>query len=102
MNCLYFICERKFYARTHVKITPHWKSTLIEASLRGPLGRRKHKKASLNRVKLRVNVNASSLIFLYKIDSHGGIMHHAGGERQAYSTQETWLFRLPFAHMCYN
>ena len=20
-NCLYFICERKFYARTHVKIT---------------------------------------------------------------------------------
>ena len=28
MHCLYFICERKFYARTHVKITRHWKSTL--------------------------------------------------------------------------
>ena len=31
MHCLYFICERKFYATTHVKITRHWKSTLIEA-----------------------------------------------------------------------
>ena len=30
MHCLYFICERKFYARTHVKITRHWKSTLIQ------------------------------------------------------------------------
>ena len=28
MDCLYFICERKFYARTHLKITQHWKSTL--------------------------------------------------------------------------
>ena len=28
MHCLYFIRERKFYARTHVKITQHWKSTL--------------------------------------------------------------------------
>ena len=27
MHCLYFICERKFYAPTHVKITQHWKST---------------------------------------------------------------------------
>ena len=25
---LYFICERNFYARTHVKITRQWKSTL--------------------------------------------------------------------------
>ena len=28
MHCLYFICERKFCAGTHVKITRHWKSTL--------------------------------------------------------------------------
>ena len=28
MHCLYFICERNFYARTHVKITRHWISTL--------------------------------------------------------------------------
>ena len=28
LHCLYFICERKFYARSHVKITRHWKSTL--------------------------------------------------------------------------
>ena len=28
MHGLYFICERKFYARTHVEITRHWKSTL--------------------------------------------------------------------------
>ena len=28
MHCLYFICERKFYARTHVKIARHWNSTL--------------------------------------------------------------------------
>ena len=28
MLCLYFICERKFYAFTHVKITRHWKTTL--------------------------------------------------------------------------
>ena len=28
MHCLYFICERKFYGRTHIKITRHWKSTL--------------------------------------------------------------------------
>ena len=26
--CLYFICGRKFYARTHVKITQQWKSSL--------------------------------------------------------------------------
>ena len=41
---------------------------------RSPRSQEAQKKASLNRVKLRVNVNASSLIFLYKIDSHGGIM----------------------------
>ena len=28
MYCLYFICKLKFYARTHIKITRHWKSTL--------------------------------------------------------------------------
>ena len=28
MHCLYFICKLKFCARTHVKITRHWKSTL--------------------------------------------------------------------------
>ena len=28
MHCLYFLCERKFHSRTHVKITRHWKSTL--------------------------------------------------------------------------
>ena len=27
-HCLYFICERKFYARRHGKITRQWKSTL--------------------------------------------------------------------------
>ena len=27
LPCLYFICERKCYARTHVKVTGHWKST---------------------------------------------------------------------------
>ena len=30
MHCLYFICKRKFYLRTHVKITRPWKSTLRE------------------------------------------------------------------------
>jgi len=34
MHCHYFICERKFYARTHVKITRHWKSTLLLSPLR--------------------------------------------------------------------
>ena len=29
IHCLYFICERKFYACTHVKITRQWKSTLM-------------------------------------------------------------------------
>ena len=28
MQCICFICKRKFYARTHVNITRHWKSTL--------------------------------------------------------------------------
>ena len=28
MHCVYFICKRKFYASTHVKITPQGKSTL--------------------------------------------------------------------------
>ena len=28
MHCLYSICERKCYVRTHVKITRQWKSTL--------------------------------------------------------------------------
>ena len=32
MHCLYFICERKFCAGTHVKITRHWKSTLSLAA----------------------------------------------------------------------
>ena len=31
MHCLYFIYERKFYARTHVKITRLWKPTLRES-----------------------------------------------------------------------
>ena len=30
MHRVYFICECKFYARAHVKITRHWKSALIE------------------------------------------------------------------------
>ena len=33
MHCLYFIWERKFYARAHVKISRHWKSTLMESFL---------------------------------------------------------------------
>ena len=36
MECLYFICERKFYARTRVKITRHWKPTLIVRKDRNP------------------------------------------------------------------
>ena len=28
MHCPSFICDRKVYGRTHVKITRHWKSTL--------------------------------------------------------------------------
>ena len=31
MHCLHFICERKFYACTHVKITRHWNSTLRDS-----------------------------------------------------------------------
>ena len=39
MHCLYFICERKFYARTHVKITRYWKSIhRAEALLSGDPG----------------------------------------------------------------
>ena len=34
MHCLHFICERKFYALTHVKITRHWKSTLWSSNSR--------------------------------------------------------------------
>ena len=30
MLCLYFICERKFYAHTYVKNTRRWKSALRE------------------------------------------------------------------------
>ena len=29
-----FFCERKFYARTHVKITRHWKSMLMPSPVR--------------------------------------------------------------------
>ena len=36
MEFLYFICERKFYARTRVKITRHWKRTLIGRKDRNP------------------------------------------------------------------
>ena len=32
IHCLYFICERKVYARTHGKITRHFKSTLKGSS----------------------------------------------------------------------
>ena len=28
IHCLYFICERKFYSRAHIKITRQWKSSL--------------------------------------------------------------------------
>ena len=38
MYCLYFICERKFYARTHVKITRHWKSSLTRSTYDGSTG----------------------------------------------------------------
>ena len=37
IHCLYFICERKFYARRHVKITRQWKSTLNERDYISPL-----------------------------------------------------------------
>ena len=33
IDCLYFICERKFYARTHVKIMRQWKSTLTKQTI---------------------------------------------------------------------
>ena len=29
IDCLYFICERKFYPRAYVKITRQWKPTLV-------------------------------------------------------------------------
>ena len=32
IHCLHFNYERKSYARTHVKITRHWKSTLTCAA----------------------------------------------------------------------
>ena len=31
MHYLYYISERKFYARTHVKIMRHWKTTLTQS-----------------------------------------------------------------------
>ena len=34
MHCLHFICESKCYARTYVKITRQWKSTLSLLSLK--------------------------------------------------------------------
>ena len=34
MHCLYFICEREFYERTHVKITRHWNNPY--SGLRSP------------------------------------------------------------------
>ena len=43
MHCLYFICERKFCARTHVKITQRWKSTLSLAE---------HSKSAVDRKEL--------------------------------------------------
>ena len=33
MHCLYFICEREFYERTHVKITRHWNQPLFRAAV---------------------------------------------------------------------
>ena len=33
MHYFYFICELKFYTRTHVKITRQWKSALRQISL---------------------------------------------------------------------
>ena len=33
MHGLYYICERKFYARAHVKITRRWKSTLTPTTM---------------------------------------------------------------------
>ena len=30
MHCLYFVSERKCYARSYVEFTRHWKSTLTE------------------------------------------------------------------------
>ena len=34
MHCLYFICERKLYARTHVNITRKWESTVDDLRTR--------------------------------------------------------------------
>ena len=33
MHYPYFICERKFHARTNAKITRHWKSTLRQTRI---------------------------------------------------------------------
>ena len=37
MDCPYYICERKFYARTKVKNTRHWKSTLSNVCEAAPI-----------------------------------------------------------------
>ena len=37
MHCPYYICERKFYARTQVKNTRHWKSTLSDVCKAAPI-----------------------------------------------------------------
>ena len=49
MNCLYFICERKFYAT--LEINPY-----RGEPPRSPRSQEAQKKTSLNRVKLRANV----------------------------------------------
>ena len=36
MHCPYFICERKFYVHTQVKITRQWKSSLSSRRIGNP------------------------------------------------------------------
>ena len=39
MHCLYFVGERKCYARSHEEFTRHWKSTLTEIAPKSPFFR---------------------------------------------------------------
>ena len=61
MHCLYFVGERKCYARSHVEFTRHWKSTLTEIAPKSPF-------FCVNRNPIRCGFRADSKAIRYSMN----------------------------------
>ena len=91
MYCLYFICERKFSSRTHVKITRPWKSTF--KSLKNGSDR-------LRKEQLRPGGGDTQQIFIRggstpRLNPFSPFMYHFLRKRDPFPVGKWYPFHIP-------